>query len=111
MEARVCQHIHLAVEQCLEILTEADEIQERAVRVHFHEEVNVAPRTGLAARDRAKQAHVVRAVARRDVENLLAPVLQIHGPARPYSTGICGRFRCRRHNQPACLNATASLYT
>ena len=82
MKARVRQHVHLAIQELFEVLTKGHQIEERAVWVHLYEQFDVTRGMVLAACDGAEQTYVVSTVARRDLENLLAFVLQNEWPCR-----------------------------
>jgi len=44
MDARVHEHINLPIKQVFEVLSESDEIQERAPGLHIHKEIEVTIR-------------------------------------------------------------------
>jgi hypothetical protein len=72
------QHVNLAIEQCLEILTKPHDVQQRTVRIHVHEEIDVAVRAVIATRDGPEHTEVVRPVLRRYSKDVVAFLLQVH---------------------------------
>lgn len=54
--------VHLAVQQILQILDQSYVIEQAAVRIHFHEEIDIALRPGLTSGNRPEDANVMGAV-------------------------------------------------
>jgi len=78
MDARVREHVNLPIKQVFEVLSESDEIQERAPGLHIYKQIEVTILMVFAARHGAEQTDVVSAVARRNSKNLVPLVLQVH---------------------------------
>jgi hypothetical protein len=78
MQTRAGQHIYSAVEQLFEILTEPNDVQQRTVGVHVHEQIDVAVAAVIATRDGAEHTEVAGPVLRRYSEDAVA-FLQVHG--------------------------------
>jgi hypothetical protein len=82
MQTGAGQHVDSAVQELFEILAERHDVQQRAVWVHVHQQIDVAIRADVATRDRAEYAEVARPVLRRDSEDVLTFLLQVHGGYR-----------------------------
>ena len=78
MHARVSEDLDLSMEQGFEVLTQADEIEQRTSSLHVDKEVDVAAPVVLATRDRTKQADVPGAVTGRNSKDLVPFALQVH---------------------------------
>ena len=66
-----------ASEQVFQVALERDLLEQATAVVHIHEDVQVAARSGVAARDRSKHAHVPRATTYRDPLDLIAAPAQL----------------------------------
>ena len=72
---------HATTEELLEILGEADEIEERASGLHRDQEIDVALGVGFATGGRAEKPHVTGAMSGREAEDRGAvPLEQRSGP-------------------------------
>lgn len=69
MEGAINNYIYLAAEQFFQILNQGYTIQQRPPFVHLNEKIDIAARTGFAARDRPKNVDFTRAVLGRYSEN------------------------------------------
>ena len=69
-EAAVGEHFDSTFEQLGEILFEADHVEERSSGFDVDENVDVAVRPIVAARDRPEHADITDAVTAREFENL-----------------------------------------
>ena len=69
-EATIRNNVHLAPEQVLEILRQADEIEQGAAGFHADQHIDVTFVASLPARCRTKEAHVVSPVDSRQAKDL-----------------------------------------
>ena len=79
MNAAFSQHIDLARQEFLEVLTKADKIQQRPIGIHVNQEIEIARRTRIAARYRSKHSDIARTVFGSDFENGASSALNVHG--------------------------------
>jgi hypothetical protein len=79
MQTVPCQHVDLAIEQRVEILTEPHDAQQRTVRIHAHEEIDVAVRAVIATRDGPEHTEIPRPALCRYPQDLVTFLQQIHG--------------------------------
>jgi hypothetical protein len=75
--AALAEHIDMNTKQILQVLPQAHQINQAASRFHLYEQVDIARLVQLASDDRAKHAHVARAVIGRVAQNLLPPGTQL----------------------------------
>lgn len=78
MDAPVREHVNLSVEEVFEVLTEPHEIEKGASGLHLYQQIQVAIRAILSSNDRAEQTDIAGAVGRRDSQNLVPFVLEVH---------------------------------
>jgi hypothetical protein len=64
--------VHSSVKQVLEIITECAEVEKTAALLHRHENVFIAGGGRGASRNGPEDANILRTVARRNFQNLLA---------------------------------------
>ena len=62
MEARLCEHIHPAVEECLNIHQQGSQSQSRPPRRKRNEQIDIASVVGVSSRHRPKYPYVLHAV-------------------------------------------------
>ena len=79
MQTGAGQHIDLPLQQFFEILAKPNDVQQRTVRIHVYEEIDVAVRAVIATCDGPEHTKVARAVPRRYSKDVVACLLQVHG--------------------------------
>lgn len=72
--AAVAEHIDLSAKQILQVLPQADEIDQAATGFHLDQEINVARSIRVPSRHRAEHTDVARPVLSGLPQNLFPPV-------------------------------------
>jgi len=80
VDAWLREDINFAVEQLLEILSEANEIEERSPGLHVDQKVHVARGTRFIPGNRPEPTDVARAVLGGDPEDFVPSAVHIHWP-------------------------------
>ena len=79
MDAAIGQDVYMTLEQPFQILFEPDEVEQRPVVFHLDQEIDVAVRPVVTARDRTKYPYVARAVPCGNAEDLFPVPVNRHG--------------------------------
>lgn len=83
MNARRREHVYAAAEQIFQVLAQADEVEQRPILFHVHEEIQVAVRTRFPAGLGPEDPDVPSAVSRGDAQDVRSAPLKIGHDAQP----------------------------
>jgi hypothetical protein len=80
MNAAGGEHINSTTEEIFEVLTKADQVEQRSIRIHVNEKIQIAGRTGFPAGLRSEHANVLGSVSVRDPQDVRTATLKVcHG--------------------------------